>query len=130
MNGPVFWRNFKNAETIARAFAERDDNYEPVIDSPEVPYPTDAEVLFAWYTYEDYSGRAFVLFERAGVLYENHGRHCSCYRLEGQWSPEPTTWAALAMRVWCGHFGTDCDDPPSPAQRTLETLIATRNPRA
>lgn len=63
---------------------------------------TDAEVLMAEYTYEDYSGSAFVLFERDGKLYENHGGHCSCYGLEGQWSPEETTWAALAMRPWNG----------------------------
>jgi hypothetical protein len=58
----------------------------------------DEEILFAWYEYEDYSGDAFVLLRRDGVLYEVNGGHCSCYGLEGQWELEATTWEALAMR--------------------------------
>lgn len=70
-----------------------DENEKPVEGMA-----TDAEVLFAAYTYENYSGTAIVIFERDGKLYENHGGHCSCYGLEGQWSPEETTWEAIAMR--------------------------------
>lgn len=63
---------------------------------------TDDEILVAEYTYEDYSGSALVLYERGGRLYEVQGGHCSCYGLEDQWSPEETSWAAIAMRP---HFG-------------------------
>lgn len=59
---------------------------------------TDQEVLFAGYQSQDYQGSALVLFSRDGKLYEVHGSHCSCYGLEGQWSPEETTWEAIAMR--------------------------------
>jgi len=59
--------------------------------------PTDAEILFAYYGYEDYSGYAFVVFERDGKLFEAQDAHCSCNGLE-VWRPEETTWAALAMR--------------------------------
>ena len=54
--------------------------------------PTDAldgaTLLAAAYTYEDYSGSAYVLFERDGKLWCVNGGHCSCYGLEGQWTPE------------------------------------------
>jgi hypothetical protein len=59
---------------------------------------TDREVLFACYTYEDYSGFATVIFKRDGKLFEVSGSHCSCFGLEGQWLPQPVTWAALALR--------------------------------
>jgi hypothetical protein len=61
-------------------------------------FPTDDEILFASYGGGAYDGDAFVLFERAGTLYEASGSHCSCYGLEGQWKPDETTWEALAMR--------------------------------
>lgn len=68
--------------------------YEPF--HPHENFPTDAEIIYAAYgTEEAYSGSAFVVFERDGVLYEVHGGHCSCHGLEGQWEPEETTWAAL-----------------------------------
>ena len=39
----------------------------------------DVKILFASYTYEDYSGDAWVLFIEDDKLYEVHGGHCSCY---------------------------------------------------
>jgi hypothetical protein len=54
--------------------------------------------VFASYGGGSYEGDAFVLYQRDGKLYEVSGSHCSCYGLESQWSPEETTWAALAMR--------------------------------
>lgn len=55
-------------------------------------------IVFAAYTYEDYSGSAFVLFMKDGKLYEVNGSHCSCHGLEGQWQPEETFLEALRMR--------------------------------
>ena len=57
-----------------------------------------AKILYASYEYGDYSGSAFVLFERKGKLYEVHGSHCSCYGLEGQWEPEKTFVKAFDRR--------------------------------
>ena len=57
------------------------------------------EVLFAYYSYEDYSGKAFVLFRRDGKLYEVNGSHCSCYGLEDQWEPEETTVESIRFRM-------------------------------
>lgn len=59
----------------------------------------DGEILVALYSYADYSGNAIVIGrDEAGELFEVHGSHCSCYGLEGQWEPEPTSFAALQMR--------------------------------
>lgn len=73
-----------------------------------------AEVLLASYTYEDYSGSAFVLFARDGKLYEVHGSHCSCYGLSessysgdsrSQWDPEETSVEALRFRTRNPEYG-------------------------
>jgi hypothetical protein len=53
-------------------------------------------VIHADYTYEDYSGSAYVLFVKDGRYYEVHGSHCSCMGLEEQWEPEECTYAELA----------------------------------
>jgi len=63
------------------------------------------EIILASYTYEDYSGDAFVLFRKDGQLFEVNGDHCSCYGLEGQWEPEETSVEALRHRL-TGDFGT------------------------
>lgn len=74
----------------------------------------DAQILFAAYTYEDYSGDAFVLFKRDGKLHEINGGHCSCYGLSessysgsspDQWEPEETTKEALLHRLEHSSYG-------------------------
>ncbi len=58
------------------------------------------QFIVADYTYENYSGSSFVLYVgNDGKLYENHGSHCSCYGLEGQWSPEETNVEELLQRL-------------------------------
>lgn len=61
------------------------------------------EILLASYTYQDYSGSAFVLFRKDGKLYEVNGVHCSCWGLEGQWDPEETSIEALRKRTGDGY---------------------------
>jgi hypothetical protein len=68
---------------------------------------TPTNILFASYGTDNYSGDAFVLFEQNGKIFEANGSHCSCYGLEGQWSPEETTLEALAHRLTTGSMGTD-----------------------
>lgn len=41
----------------------------------------------------------WVVFRKEDKLYEVHGSHCSCYGLEGQWSPEETSFEALLDRL-------------------------------
>lgn len=49
------------------------------------------DIILASYTYEDYSGDAYVLFRKDNELYEVTGSHCSCYGLEDQWRPDKVT---------------------------------------
>lgn len=63
------------------------------------------KILFATYTYENYSGSAFVIFEEGGKLYEVNGSHCSCYGLENLWDPELVSLKELKNRVVKGNLG-------------------------
>jgi hypothetical protein len=49
---------------------------------------TDEKILLATYLYEDWTGDAYVLFEKDNKLFSVHGSHCSCYGLEDQWEAE------------------------------------------
>lgn len=73
----TYYDDFKDWDDVKRHFEMYD--LEP------------EHVLFAAYAYENYSGEAFVLFRNDGKLWLATGSHCSCYGLEGQWSPEETT---------------------------------------
>jgi hypothetical protein len=64
-------------------------------------------ILFASYGIDNYSGDAFVLFEKDGKLYEVNGSHCSCYGLEGQFEPEETTLEAIETRLTKGTMAAD-----------------------
>lgn len=64
-------------------------------------------ILFASYGCANYSGDAWVLLEKEGVLYEVNGGHCSCYGLEGQWNPEEVVLKELENRLVNGEFGED-----------------------
>lgn len=89
-----------HTEGVFRDYWEGDDGLEQMVRDFSIA-PEDikgAEFFLASYTYEDYEGRAFVLFRRDGKLWEVHGSHCSCYGLEGQWDPEETTMEALEKR--------------------------------
>lgn len=81
---------------------------ENVLDEYRVPASSKfatAEILLAYYNYEDYSGNSFVLLRQDGKLFEVNSSHCSCNGLEDQFYPEETTVAALADRLEKGHFG-------------------------
>lgn len=67
------------------------EGWEGVMSSfsvPEEKRDVPDEVLAAIYTYEDYSGDAWVVYMCDGGVYEVNGSHCSCYGLEEQWRPE------------------------------------------
>lgn len=55
--------------------------------------PSDLDgclVMLAWYGYGSYCGHAYVLFSKAGKLFDVEGSHCSCDGLVGQWDPVET----------------------------------------
>jgi len=112
---PIFLNDWKDATAVGvftdfdgtRWSSYRDEDAIPVQDKPEYQ---GVEILLASYSYQYYSGDAFVLFRKEGKLYEVNGGHCSCYGLEGQWEPEETTAEALRHRIEKGGFGRNYDD--------------------
>lgn len=65
---------------------------------------------------------SFFLFRKNGVLYENHGGHCSCYGFEGQWEPEEVTVEALKKREWFSLGGYD--NAPKENEQAIRDCIA------
>ena len=72
---------------------------------PSADFPPPSSIIVASYGGGSYEGDAFVLFRKDGKLYEATGSHCSCFGLEGQWSPEETTVRALKMRDFDNAYG-------------------------
>lgn len=91
-SAPVFLNNWSNSTDVFRDF--------------DIPVDPEVNILFASYGYKNYSGDAFVLFSMEGKLYEAGGSHCSCYGLEGQWSPEEVVLKELQTRLE-NDFGKD-----------------------
>ena len=60
---------------------------------------SEADLIYANYTYEDYRGQAIVFFIHDGRIYEVNGSHCSCHGLEDQWEPEEVTPAYLKEMI-------------------------------
>jgi len=76
-------------------------DYESVKNAYDALPPEDA-MIYAGYTYEDYSGAALVVWSDGEKIMENNDGHCSCNGLEN-WEPEETSIAALRMRTgWPG----------------------------
>jgi len=62
--------------------------------------PLPGLIVYGFYSYEDYSGYAYVLYrDEDGVLWEVEGSHCSCNGLEEQWSPGEVTLQYLKNRA-------------------------------
>lgn len=85
---PIFLHDFSDEESVYREFC---------VDKG------DTQILWATYTYENYSGDATVLFKENGKYYEVHGSHCSCYGLEGQWDAEEVNLLELENRITKGN---------------------------
>ena len=73
-------------DTPDNVYREFQDYYE----REKSELPSNLVLLYADYTYKDYSGDAYVLGydEEKKQFFEVHGSHCSCYGLEGQWDEE------------------------------------------
>lgn len=82
-----FQGGFSNIDDVCNNF----DVEKSVLDG--------AEILLADYEYGNYEGSALVIYRQGGKLWEVHGGHCSCYGLEGQWSPEETTIEYLETQL-------------------------------
>lgn len=95
---------------------------QDVANSFNVSLDSNLNILYAEYSNEDYSGNATVIFEQNGKLFEVHGSHCSCYGLDGQWSPESCTVEDVIARAENGQFSyVNCSE----IRRAVENWSAT-----
>lgn len=75
-----------------REYTDLFDNWQSVIRNFGDKVPAEEpEHVFAYYTDEDYSGYALVVYFQNGKYCTNDGSHCSCHGLEDQWEPEEYT---------------------------------------
>lgn len=81
-------------------------------------------ILLAYYSYRNWEGDAFVLFEKDGKLFEVNGGHCSCYGLEGQWEPEEVTIDVLEYRLNKGNLGVDSWENENRFAKELREVIS------
>ncbi len=102
---PVYLGEWSSNDDLARDFCRDSWGKDAADEFLNSDAMRGIEVLLAYYSYEGYEGDAFVLFRRAGKLYEINGGHCSCYGLEGQWEPSETSVAELRKRMDDGHLG-------------------------
>ena len=119
----IFLHDFTDAGNVFNNFAPYNDNWDKVSIMTEEE-KEDTQILFASYTYENYSGSAFVLFRKLSdsKLYEVNGNHCSCHGLEGQWKPEEVDITSLKHRLMNGRLGVDWDDKNEFRDELLELL--------
>ena len=101
----IFLHNWDSKEAM---IADFENIYGTENLTPEhIAKYAHVDVLLASYGTDNYTGDAFVLFRNTkdGQLYENHGSHCSCYGLEGQWKPEICDLESLRHRLKQGSLG-------------------------
>lgn len=72
----IYTGNFENWAGVMAAF-----EVKPALPEPE-------QVYGASYDIDGYEGSADVVYRHGDRVFWNHGSHCSCYGLEGQWDPE------------------------------------------
>lgn len=84
----------------------------------------DVELILAYESVGSWGcdSSSFFLFRKDGVLYENHGSHCSCYGFEGQWEPEEVEIEALKKREWFSLGGYD--NSPKENEQAIRDCIA------
>lgn len=84
-------------------FGTPDEVYKEFLDyGDNTPLPKEFLLLYADYTYENYSGDAYILGynKNKKQFFEVHGGHCSCNGLEGQWDEEYyESWKLLSQCI-------------------------------
>jgi len=82
----IYNEMFSSVDDVVREFCINEKDVEGI------------EIIYAEYVPGDYCGDAWVIFRKEAQLYEVVGSHCSCYGLEGQWEPTPSSVKAILMR--------------------------------
>jgi len=88
----------------AKVYHDDFESWADVQSQFDTTHAEPSRVLYAGYSYEDYSGDADVawLNEDRSIGYVS-GSHCSCYGLEGQFDVE--TYSADAARQMLARYG-------------------------
>lgn len=100
---PYYIGDFKDKMSVMQEFS----NGWNQVDIDILNAFKGVHILLAYYLSENYSGTAYVVFEKRGKLYEVEGSHCSCYGLEGQWEPAEIPLELLNNYVDKGQKGID-----------------------
>jgi len=79
---------FKDWSNVAKDFAEGYAYSPEEIAKALMAIPEPEQVLFAAYGGGGYDGDAVVAYRNGDKYYLVQGSHCSCYGLEGQFTPE------------------------------------------
>lgn len=92
------FEGFSDDEVYSEFQSER---YDSDYNRKQHYMPTALQLIFADYTYQDYSGDAYVLGydHLKECFFEVHGGHCSCYELEGQWEIEYVDYDDLEIMM-------------------------------
>lgn len=64
------------------------NSWKDVQESYKMKEKHPDKVFLAYYGYESYEGYSYVIYRNGDKYYMNQGSHCSCYGLEGSWTPE------------------------------------------
>ena len=92
--------------------------------SEDIKNLENVEILIAYESVGDWGcdSSSFFLIRIDGVLYENHGSHCSCYGFEGQWSPEETKLQYLKSPLFTFSIDEYDDQDKENMRRVLKYL--------
>lgn len=101
----VYHNDFSSWEDVANAYAGTRWGSSSEQEATLTAIPEPEEVLFADYTYEDYTGDSTVIYRNGDRYFMVSGSHCSCYGLEGQWEPEEYTKEELVELSWRQYEG-------------------------
>lgn len=118
----VIYGNWSTAEEVFESFENAQGVYG---DKQTIPEKGSIEMIFATYGHGSYDGSAFVLYRQDGKLFTVQGSHCSCFGLEGQWSPVEVTKESLLHEIEKGKLGKDSyynDEEHNFAPKLLEVL--------
>lgn len=101
---PVYLHCFVERNSVISEF---EGTYGREPKENEIANYEGVNILFASYGQDNYSGEAFVLYEKEGRLFEVNASHCSCYGLENQWEPMETDTKSLKFLLENGRLGHD-----------------------
>ena len=93
----IYREAFSDWENVRIEFSQTYGEPDPDIPAQEPKF------VFAAYEQGSYDGDAVVIFSDDGVAFNMvAGSHCSCFGLEGQWSPDETTVEAIRHMITKG----------------------------